>query len=138
MTAAFLQINWLAVLAAVAANFIFGGIWFMALFGRQYAQALGIADRPPQKPRPIFLIGPLLCGALTIVTTALLLRALAITDYAGALTLGAVVGLGYLGAMTMNIAINPLFPRPFHYAMVNVPMFLIGSLMTCVILVALP
>ena len=62
---------------------------------------------------------------------------MAITEYPDALTLGAIVGVVYLGAMTMNIAINPLFPRPFRYALINVPMFLIGSLITCVILVSL-
>lgn len=138
MLAAFLHINWLAVLVATIAHFILGGVWFAALFGGRYAQALGIADRPPQKPGLIFMVGPLLCGAVTITTTALLLRALAITDYDDALMLGAIVGIGYLGAMTVNIAINPLFPRPFYYALINVPMFLIGSLMSCGILVAMP
>lgn len=137
MYAAFSQINWIAVVVATVAHFILGGVWFAALFGKAYAKALGIDGRPPQKPGPIFMIGPLLCGALTIVTTAFLLRALVITGYADALTLGAIVGIGYLGAMTMNIAINPLFPRPFFYALINIPMFLIGSLMACAILVSM-
>lgn len=137
MIASFAQINWLAVLVATMANFILGCVWFAALFRKQYAQALGIAGRPPQKPGPLFIAGPLLCGALIVATTAFLLRALAITDYAGALALGAIVGSGYLGATTMNIAINPLFPRPFHYALLNVPFFLIGSLVSCVILTAM-
>lgn len=137
MLAAFSQINWLAILVATVAHFMLGGIWFAALFGKHYARALGIADRPPQKPGLIFMAGPFVCGAITIVTTAVLLRALAITDYGNALTLGAIVGLGYLGAMTVNIAINPLFPRPFFYAAINVPMFFIGSLMTCAILTAM-
>lgn len=137
MVAAFSQINWLAVLVATIAHFILGGVWFAALFAKQYAQALGIADRPPQKPGAIFLIGPLICGALTITTTAFLLRALAITDYGNALKLGAIVGIGYLAAMTVNIAINPLFSRPFYYALINAPMFLLGSLMSCVILIAM-
>jgi hypothetical protein len=137
MIAAFSQINWIAVAVATFAHFILGGVWFAALFGTQYAQALGIADRPPQKQGPIFMVGPLVCGAVTITATAVLLRALAITDYGSALALGAVVGIGYLGAMTVNIAINPLFPRPFQYALINVPMFLIGSLMSCAILISL-
>ena len=137
MIATFSQINWLAVLAATIAHFVLGGAWFAALFARPYARALGIADRPAQTPGPIFMVGPLLCGALTIVTTAFLLRALGIADYGHALALGAIVGIGYLGAMTVNIAINPLFPRPLFYALINVPMFVIGSLMSCVILTAM-
>lgn len=137
MLSSFSQINWLAVAAATVAHFVLGGVWFGALFAKPYARALGIEDRPPSKPTPIFLIGPLLCGAVIIITTAFLLQALSISDYGNALALGAIVGVGYLGAVVVNIAINPLFPRPLAYAIVNVPMFVIGSIMTSIILVAL-
>lgn len=137
MTSAFPHINWLAVLAATIAQFVLGGVWFAALFGKAYARALGVGDLPPSRPTPLFLIGPLICGGVTIITTALLLSALAIDDLGEALTLGAIVGVGYLGAMTVNIAINPLFPRPLRYALINVPFFVIGSLMSTAILVAL-
>lgn len=137
MISSLLHINWLAVLAATIAHFVLGGVWFAGLFAKPYARALGIEDRPATKPTPIFLLGPLLCGALTIATTAFLLRALDISDYGSALALGGIVWVGYLGAMTVNIAINPLFPRPIAYALVNVPMFVIGSLMSSVILMAL-
>ena len=136
MTQALSQMNWLAILAASVAQFVLGGIWFTALFGKHYAAALGIADRPAQKPGPLFLAGPFLCGAVTVATTAFLLRALAVTTYGHALVLGAVIGIGYLAAMTVNIAINPLFPRPLAYALVNAPFFVIGSLMTCLVLTA--
>jgi hypothetical protein len=131
------QINWLAVLIASIAHFVLGGLWFTVLVGRPYAAALGIADRPPQPPKPIFLVGPFVCSAVTITTTAILLRALGIATYGEAVVLGAIVGVGYLSAMTVNIAINPLFPRPFSYALINAPMFIIGSVMACTILVAM-
>ena len=137
MTEAILHVNWLAVLAASVAHFVLGGLWFAALFAKPYAQALGIADRAPQKPGAIFMIGPFVCGAITIATTAVLLRALGITTFGDGLALGMLVGVGYLSAMTLNIAINPLFPRPFAYALVNAPMFVIGSLMASAILVAM-
>ena len=137
MMNAVFQVNWLAVLIASAAHFVLGGLWFAALFGKQYAAALGIADRLAQRPTPLFLVGPLVCGAITIATTAVLLRALGITGYGDGLALGAIVGIGYLGAMTLNIAINPLFPRPFAYALINAPMFLVGSLLACLILTAM-
>jgi hypothetical protein len=137
MTEVFSQVNWVAVLVAGVAHFFLGGIWFMGLFGRHYAAALGIADRPRQTPGPVFLVGPFVCSTVTIATTAFLLRALAIKTYTDALALGMIVGIGYLAAMTVNIAINPLFPRPFYYSLINAPMFIIGSLMTCTILVAM-
>lgn len=75
MVASFSQINWLAVSVTTGAHFVHGGVWFAALFSRQYFEALGIAGHPPQKPRPMFIIGPLVCGGLTMATTAFLLRA---------------------------------------------------------------
>ena len=137
MIHAFSELNWFAVLTASIAHFVLGGVWFVALFGKAYAAALGIADRPPQKPGLMLMAGPFVCSAITIATTACLLRALRIDGYAEALTLGAIVAIGYLGPMTVTIAINPLFPRPFRYALINVPMFLIGSLMASAILVAM-
>ena len=137
MFAALSDINWLSVLAARVVHFLLAGAWFAGLFARQYAAALGISDRPQAKPAPRFLIGPFLCSAVTIAATALLLRALAITTLGPGLMLGAVVGVGYLVPMTVNIAINPLFPRPFHYALINAPLFLLGSLVATGVLVAL-
>ena len=137
MTNFFSNFHGLAVLAASIAHFFLGAVWFVALFGKHYAAAMGIADRPPQKPTPLMLAGPFVCSALTIATTSVLMGALGIHSYGDALLLGLVVGVGYLGAMTLNIAINPLFPRPFYYALINVPMFVIGSMMSCAILVAM-
>lgn len=133
----FSQIAWWPVLAASVAHFMLGGLWFAALFGRQYARALGIEARPATKPEARFLIGPFVCSAVNIIATSWLIDALGITRQADALVLGVVVGVGYLAAMTVNIAINPLFPRPFHYALINAPMFILGSVMSCAILVAM-
>lgn len=131
------HVNWFAVVVASVAHFVLGGIWFAALVGEHYAAALGIADQPRQKPGPLFLAGPFVCGAITITTTAVLLRALGITTYGEALALGTLVGVGYLVPMTVTIAINPLFPRPFAYALLNAPFFVASSLISCAILVAL-
>lgn len=137
MLEALTHVNWLAVLAASVAHSVLGGVWFAGLFAKAYARALGIADRPAQKPGPLLIIGPFVCSAVNIATTAWLLKALAITTYGDGLALGLVIGVGYLAAMTVNIAINPLFPRPFRYALINAPMFIIGSLISCSILVAM-
>lgn len=137
MIEAFSQANWPGVLAASIAHFVLGGIWFVGVVAKHYPIALGIADQPQEKPGPLFLIGPFLCTTLTIATTAVILRALGITGYGEALALGALVGIGYLLPMTLNIAINPLFPRPFYYTALNAPYFVGGSVMASAILVAL-
>lgn len=89
MIDAFAQLSWIAILAAAVAHFVLGGVWFGALVGRHYQVALGIADQPAQKPTAIFFVAPFLCGLVTIVTSAVLIRMLGITSYGDALALGA-------------------------------------------------
>ena len=131
------QVNWFGVVMASIAAFLFGGIWFMLIFKRAYVVALGKENAPPPPRSAISLAGPFLCQAVTIITSAILLRALGVTSYVGALQLGAIIGIGYLVPMTVNIAINPNFPRPFLYSLTNGPFFVLTSLTSCVILVAM-
>jgi hypothetical protein len=127
----------LAVLVASVAHFVLGGAWFMGLVGKQYGVALGRDDLQGQKPGPLFIVGPFVCSLIVIITSAVLLRALSVTTYAGAAIFALVVGVGYLTPMVVNIAINPNFPRPFFYSLLNAPFFILGSLVASLILVAM-
>ncbi len=129
------HIPWFGVLAAAVASFVLGGIWFAALFAKPYAIALGKENNPPQKPTLLFLIGPFLCGLIVATTSAVLMPLLNIDSLQGAVSFGALVGLGYVGATALNVAINPNMPRPLLYALVNVPYFLLSSIVTSVVLV---
>ena len=131
------QINWLAVAASTVAMSMLGAAWFMGVVGKHYASALGRTDLGDQKPSPLFILGPMLCGAAVAVTDAVLLHALGLTRLGDALMFGAITGLGYLSAQTVNIAINPNFPRPFYYSAINLPYFVVGNIMVCAILVAM-
>jgi hypothetical protein len=42
--AAFLAINWLAVLCASASAFVVGGMWYGPLFGKAWMEAMGITE----------------------------------------------------------------------------------------------
>ena len=46
------QINAWAVLAAIVASFIFGGLWFGVAVAKVYPIALGREALAPQKPSP--------------------------------------------------------------------------------------
>ena len=126
------QINLLAVLAAVVASFFLGGLWFAIVVAKIYTIALGRENMPVQKPSALFVIGPVLCNLVAILTSAVLLRLLNIESVEGALAFGALVGIGYIMSTVQNVAINPNFPRPFLYALINAPYFIGSSLMTCV------
>jgi Protein of unknown function (DUF1761) len=131
------DVPWLAILAAGVAHFMLGGAWFMGLVAKHYPVALGRNDPPGAKSAPLMIVGPAVCSFVIIATTALLLKALAIVSYGDAIVFGAFIGLGLLTPMVMVIAINPNFPRPFYYTAINAPYFVLGSILSCVILTAM-
>lgn len=131
------ELHWLGVLVAALAHFMLGGAWFMGLVAKHYQVALGRNDPPGAKPSPLAIVGPALCSLVMIITTAMLLKALAIVTYGHAIGFGALIGFGYLAPMVMVIAINPNFPRPFYYAAINAPYFVLGSVLSCVLLTAM-
>lgn len=131
------SINWLAVLLASVALSALGAAWFMALFPRPYATALGRADLAGQKPKPLFIAGPFVCSVVLSITNGVLMRSFGITSLTSALLFGTVTGVGYLASTTFNVAINPNIPRPLLYGAVNAPFFLLSNLISCAILAAM-
>lgn len=131
---AFAQISLWDVLAASAFGFVFGGVYYGALVPKYYAIALGRETMPVAKLDMLTILGPFVCNIVMIVTTAAMMRMIGIVSLADALSLGLVIGVGYLLAMCMTIAINPNFPRPFYYTLVNAPYFLVSSLVTSAVL----
>jgi Protein of unknown function (DUF1761) len=131
------QINWLGVAAATLATAVLGGLWFTALFGKYYTVALGREGQPPFKMTPIFIAGPFLCGFVTCIASAILIRALGIITYGDGLTFGVVTGFGCLATTTVNTGINPNIPRPILYGLVSGSYFLVAGVIIALILVAL-
>lgn len=134
---AFAQISLWGVLAASAFGFVFGGVYFGALVPKYYAIALGRETLPAARPDMLTILGLFVCNIVMIVTTAAIMRMIGIISLTDALSLGLLIGVGYLLAMCMTIAINPNFPRPFYYTMVNAPYFLVSSLVTSALLLLL-
>lgn len=90
----------------------------------------------PEKPAPIFIVGPALCTLVITIASALLMSALPIDSYGSAMALAVLVGIGYLVANTMNIAINPNIPKPIMYGIISSAYHMIGILIVFVILFA--
>jgi Protein of unknown function (DUF1761) len=131
------QINWLAVTAATLATAMLGALWFTALFGKYYAVALGREGRPLAKMTPIFMVGPFLCGLVTCIASAILMRALGIDNYGNGLMFGLITGLGLLATTTVNTGINPNIPRPILYGVISGSYFLVAGVMISLILTVL-
>lgn len=141
MFAAFAGIHWVAVIAGTLVFAVLGAAYFMALVPKQYLYVTGRENLPKEQQAvsgAIFIAGPIACSLFIVIGDTWLVRALGISSLRDAAVLGLVVGLGFLVPMTFNIAINPLFPRPLKYGLLNAPYFLVANLIACLLLVAIP
>ncbi|WP_205471080.1 DUF1761 domain-containing protein [Nocardioides sp. SYSU D00038] len=131
------DLSWLAVAVAAVASVVLAGVWFAVVVAKPYAVALGREGAPAPAPTLLTAAGPIVCQLVTVLTTAVLVEALDVTGTGDAVAFGLIVGIGYLAAMTFQIAINPNFPRPLLYGAVNAPFFVVTSVLSAVVLVAM-
>lgn len=128
------DINWLAVIVSTLVFAVLGGIYFTVIVAKPYKVALGNENRELPKPGPLLIVGPLITSLVVVITSAILLRALSVETLADGIVFGLIVSIGYLVAQTMTIAINPNFPRPFLYTLLNAPYFIVCTVAAAVIL----
>ncbi len=129
------NLNWISIALAFFAYFLLGALWFTLLFSKQYKISLGRENETLQN-RPIFIVGPALCTFVITIANAILIYALHIQSFRGAIEFSLIVGVGYLFANTVNIAINPNIPRPILYGIISGSYHLLGILIVSIILVA--
>lgn len=131
------SINWLGFATATVASLALGGLWFVAVIAKPYLVALGREGDPAPENDLVRNLGPMVCTVVVTLTTAVLVESLDITAAGDAVVFGLVVGVGFLTAMTFQIALNPNFPRPLYYGLLNAPYFAASSVATSAILVAM-
>lgn len=131
------NLNWVSVLIAFLTYCILGGLWFTLLFKKQYAISLGKENAIPEKPAPIFIIGPAACSLVITIATAILMYALDVNSYAQTIEFALLVGIGFLVANTINIAINPNMPNPIHYGIISGAYHIVGILIVSIIIFAM-
>ena len=105
-----MSINYLAVLCAAIAAWIFGAIWYMAL-GSPWKAALGWTPDQIKTTKPQLPIGPMIVSFLAEVVMAavlaLFIHAFGRPTYAR----GAMVGAHcWLGFVVTTIAVNNVYP----------------------------
>jgi hypothetical protein len=128
------EINWFAVIVSTVVFAVLGGLYFSVIVGKPYKVALGNQNRELPKPGILFIAGPLVASLLVVITTAILLRALEVVSIGDGIIFGLIVSIGYLVAQTLNIAINPNFPRPLLYTLINAPYFIVCTVVAAIIL----
>jgi len=112
-----MDINWLAVLAAAASSFVLGGIWYSALFARQWQSAAGLSDAAIKNGNPGLIFGGSFMLALIASASFAVFLGNEIDAATGALY-GATAGLCWVAA---SFGINYLFERK------NLALFLING-----------
>ena len=93
----FSGLNWWAILAATAAAFVLGGIWYGPAFGQAWLKALG-KQQEELEPSPTPFVISFFTSALTCVVLAAIMKTLGMQTVADGLVLGALVGLGFIAA----------------------------------------
>lgn len=131
----FAALNWLAVLAATAALYLLGGLWYSpALFGPRWRAGVGFAPPDGWKPGRMLYLAPLAGCFVATLATAILVT---ITDAHSAMdgvVLGLIVGLGYGAAIAGVDATAPSHPRPGLLALIVGAYWTVGLTLVAVIL----
>ncbi|MFL5620171.1 MAG: DUF1761 domain-containing protein [Gemmatimonadaceae bacterium] len=130
-------LNWLTVLAATAALYVLGGLWYSpALFGPRWRAGVGFVPADAWKPGPLLYLGPLAGCFVVTLATALLVTITDAHSPADGVVLGLIVGLGYGAAIASVDATAPSHPRPGALALIVGAYWTVGLVMVAVILSA--
>lgn len=112
-----MDINWLAVFAAAASSFILGGLWYSALFAKQWQTAAGVTDEQIKNGNmPLIFGGSFVLALIASASFAVFLGS-EVDAMTGALY-GFTAGLCWVAA---SFGMNYLFERK------NLPLFLING-----------
>jgi len=129
------QVSWIAVLVATLVCSVLGGVWFGALFSKQYSIFLGKDPKIKLEMSTLSYVGPMIATFVTATATSLLVGALGVTTISEAILLGIFVGVGYVTTTLVTVAINPNFPQPLKYACLNAPYFILCNIIIASLIV---
>ena len=128
-------VNWLAVVAATVALYLFGGLWYSPLFfGSRWRAGVGFVPPHDWKPGALLYLAPLAGCFVVTLATALLVTIADAHSATDGVVLGLIVGLGYAAAVAGVDATAPSHPRPATLALIVGAYWTIGLTMVAVIL----
>jgi hypothetical protein len=112
-----MEINWLAVFAAAASSFVLGGLWYSALFAKQWQTAAGVTDEQIKNGNMGLIFGGSFVLSLIASASFAVFLGADVNAMTGALY-GLTAGLCWVAA---SFGMNYLFERK------NLPLFLING-----------
>ena len=103
------EMNWIAVVAASAAGFVVGGIWYGPLFGKAWQRESGLSDEAIKDANMPMIFG--LVALLNLFAAFILGHVLATYGGPGLVTSSIVGGGIGLGFIATSLGVNYLFAR---------------------------
>jgi Protein of unknown function (DUF1761) len=129
-----ISINWWAVLAAVASNFVIGGVWYSpALFAKPWLEMSGVSKPVFDSGLPKALIGDLFSSLVMAFVLAHAIRYSGANDLSHGLLVTFWIWLGFVAAVLLGSVTYE--HRPFKFFAINagyrfVAMMVMGSILT--------
>lgn len=127
------DVNYLAVLVAAIAWFIFGAIWYIA-FAKQWQRALGVEVPQGERPSPVPFVISLLAYIVTGIATAALAIATGTDTAAEGAVLGLLIGVGFLLPGVAVVAAYERKPEPGMYFVINGVYNVLAAIVVAVII----
>lgn len=109
------HVNWLAVLAAAAASFVLGGLWYSVLFARPWQAAAGVSDEQVRGGNK-----PMMFAVAFVIALA---QSAVFAMFLGQVTLGFGIGAGFAAGLFWvgaGLALTYVFERrPLSLTLIN-------------------
>lgn len=103
------SVNHLAILTAAIVSFIIGFLWHGPVFGKVWLQLMNISAQELEagkkemgKKMPYVMLAALVQQFITAAVMGLLIQALGITSFVGAVTLAFWIWLGFVATVLLN------------------------------------
>ena len=142
MTLDLAGINWVAVIVAMLGYFFLGAVMFAreTPIGRAWVTASGYeSPTTGVSASQAFYLVPAITSLVSVVATALLVRATGTDTLGEGIVLGLVVGLGYAVVILLNTAAFEFAkPNRWMWGVITAAYHGVGLLFAAVILVLLP
>jgi len=123
----FTDINYLAIIVAGVVYFILGGLWYAAIFSKQYQAALNFSEseqQQAQKDFPKALLTHLISGLLASFVLANMIQAFGAISFTEGIMTGFWAWLGFV--FTTNINSKMFERQPAALFMINAGFYLVA------------
>src|SRR4051794_1986468 len=96
-TVLFTNLNWLAIVAAAAAYFALGAVWYSALFGKRWIAYHQINVEDPEMKKGVggVMISSFFLMSVAVICLAMLVNRLGLTNALSGIKLGLLTGVGF-------------------------------------------